>query len=215
MQAITAFTYGLAAVQTIAAVSGIVKWEKWKHIYLKNFVFYLCVISFLGICNLFLLPFNRKYDIAIINQIAVPLEMFFINWFFYKTLDKKNNWLMVTGACVYTFAWVLEKTLLSSKGYYFDSLSYTLGNLFVLIYLIIFFKEFVQSEKLVRFKVEPTFWIASGMLIFYLGTFPFYGLYNELAKDLTLFFPVAWIATGLNYCMYILFSIGLIWGKPH
>ena len=55
--------------------------------------------------------------------------------------------------------------------------------------------------------------MVTGMLLFYLGTFPFYGLYNELAKDLSIFVPVVWVATSLNYLMYIFFTIGFIWGK--
>ena len=214
MNALIAFSHYLIAVEGMAAVAGIITWQKWKHTYIRWFIVYLCAISFLGVCNLFLLPLNKKYDVSIINQIAVPFEILFINWFFYKTLNNKRRAVTIAGTLVYCSAWIIEKTEISMKGYYFDSLSYTIANLFILIYLILFFVEFVQSEKLLHFKQEAAFWIASGMLLFYLGTFPFYGLYNELAKNINLFIALAWGATALNYGMYILFSIGLTWGKP-
>lgn len=199
----------------LAAIAGIVTWHKWKHGYLKWFVIYLTVIFAGELLYWALILYAKGKNAGLIHNIVIPLEILFISWFFYKTLSPKNKTLIIAGVACYVSALVLEKTLLSSISYYFQSLSYTAGNLFILIYIILFFIQIANSEKILAFKKLAVFWIVCGMLVFYLGTFPFYGLYNELAKNLDIFMPAAWVATSLNYCMYLLFTIGLIWGKPH
>lgn len=208
------FTKWLVAAEALAAISGILTWKKWKDCYLKWLPFYLAVISVLEIVNRTLEHYS-KFDTAnVITGVEVIFEVFFINWFFYKTLATNKHKIIIAGCTFYTISCIFERTFFIDTGYYFASLSYTVGNLFILIYLILFFIELVNSDKLLNFKKLTVFWIALGMLVFYLGTFPFYGLYNELANDLNLFVPLAWISTSLNYSMYLLFTIAFIWGKP-
>ena len=208
------FTQYLIAAEALAAIAGCLTWNKWKHNYFKWFTIYLVLIFIFELSTHLLVFFKMTADVSLVNQIVVSIEILFINWFFYKTLIGSKKKIIVVGATAYITALVLEKTLMDAAGYYFESLSYTMGNLFILVYLILFFIEFVNSEKILAFKKQTIFWIALGMLVFYLGTFPFFGLYNELMKNMDIFMPIAWTATGLNYCMYILFTIGLIWGKP-
>jgi hypothetical protein len=134
-------------------------------------------------------------------------------YFFFKALAKNKRTLIIASITLYLAFWVIENTVFTGKGYYFRSLSYTNGNLFIALYAVLFFIEFINSNKILVYKKLTVFWIVLGILIFYTGTFPFYGLYNELAKNLDIFVPVAWVATSLNYCMYLLFTIGFIWGK--
>lgn len=208
------FTKWLVAAETLTAIAGFITWKKWKVHYLKWMPFYLAAISVLEIVNRTLEHYS-KYDTANkITGVEVLFEMLFINWFFYKTLAADKRKIIIAGCTVYAISCILERTIFIGTGYYFASLSYTVGNLFILIYLILFFTELVNSDKLLNFKKLAVFWISLGMLVFYMGTFPFYGLYNELAKNLDIFIPVAWAATSLNYSMYLLFTIGLLWGKP-
>ncbi|MEP7319624.1 MAG: hypothetical protein ABI921_12810 [Panacibacter sp.] len=209
------FTNWLVAVEALAAIAGFLTWKKWKDHYLKWFPVYLTMITVRETCYHIFSYLNKGSTASLMYEIAVPVEILFISWFFYCTLTVKNRKVVLAGALLYIVSLVLEKILIDAQGYYFRSLSYTTGNLFILIYLILFLIELVRSEKIFNFQKITVFWIAVGLLIFYMGTFPFYGLYNELAKDINLFIPVAWAATFLNYSMYLCFTIGFIWGKPH
>ncbi len=215
MHLLNLFTQYLLIAEALAAFTGFITWNKWKHHYLKWFILYIGMIVFLeSIASLFIY-FQKDDEVVFFYQmIVVPFEILFINWFFYKTLAAGKRKIIIAGCIAYVISWLSEKTIFTGTGYYFQSISYTVGNLFILVYLILFFTELVNSDKLLHFKKLAVFWVASGMLIFYLGTFPFYGLYNELAKNLDIFIPAAWVATSLNYSMYFLFTIGLIWGKP-
>lgn len=215
MNAIVVYIKLLVAAELLAAVTGFVTWHKWKHSYFKWLVIYLGIIAFMDIVYYTVYKFHYLDAAGIIKTIQPAIEILFISWFFYKTLAAPASKLPFAGAAFYLLALLLEKTMLKNNAYYFQSLSYTVGTLFILLYLIIFFTQLVRSKNIVTFKQLTIFWVACGMLVFYLGTFPFYGLYNELAKDIDLFIAVAWVATSLNYCMYLLFTAGFIWGKPH
>lgn len=202
-------------VEMIAAIASILNWCKWKNSLIKFFAGYLSVITMLE-ASFYLFYHFKQFDIAgIIREMQAPFEILFMHYFFYKTLFTKKKIVILTGCLIYITSLILEKTLLQNTIYYFQSLSYTVGNLFILIYIIIYFLQLVKSDKILAFKKLTEFWIVCGMLVFYLGTFPFYGLYNELAKNIDIFMAVAWVATSLNYCMYLLFTIGFIWGKAH
>jgi hypothetical protein len=214
MQSLILFTKYLLAVEILAALVGCITCKKWNGSYLKFFVFYLCIIVISESCNR-LIDIRTQIGVNYFTIIIVPIEILFMNWFFYKSLSQNKKILIIIGAALYIISWIVENTLFAKSGYYFRSLSYTIGNLFIAIYAMLYFIEFVNSNKVLTYKKSVVFWIVLGILLFYVGTFPFYGLYNELAKKLDIFYPVAWVAISLNYCMYLLFTIGFIWGKAH
>jgi hypothetical protein len=209
------FLQGLVITEAIATIAGFSNLHKLKDSYLKWVPIYLAIITLLEIGYHLCSYFHKSNAASYIYIVSILIEMFFINWLFYKIFKSRYKKLILTGVIFYVISLLLEKTILSSTTYYFQSLSYTIGNLFILIYIILYFVQLVNSDKILVFKKLTEFWIACGMLVFYLGTFPFYGLYNELAKNIDIFMAVAWVATSLNYCMYLLFTIGFIWGKAH
>jgi hypothetical protein len=208
------FTKYLLIIEVLAAIAGCITYSKWKNSYLKWFVIYLCVIVISETCSR-MIHIKSENGVNYFTLIIVPIEILFMNLFFYKSLSSNRKILIIIGSALYIISWLVENTIFNKADYYFRSLSYTFGNLFIAIYTILYFIEFVNSSKILGYKKSAVFWIVLGMLVFYVGTFPFYGLYNELAKNLDIFYPVAWVAMSLNYCMYLLFTIGFIWGKAH
>ena len=215
MNSLVLFTKCLIIAEVISAIAAFATWKKWRGNYINWFPFYLSALILLEFLNYMFNYYHQKEIVSLVYQTSITIEILFVSYFFYKTLSLQKRSITIYGVIAFVIALLLEKTLLKNSSYYFQSLSYTIGTLFILIYLILFFTELVRSKNIFTFNKLTTFWVGLGMLIFYLGTFPFYGLYNELAKNLNLFMPVAWVATFLNYCMYLLFTIGFIWGKPH
>ena len=213
MKEIILFTKGLVLIEAFAAIAGFATWRKWKGSFFQWFPVYMLLIVLLEMLHLVFAQYNMYGAAAFMYDIAIPIEILFISWFFYWVLNPNSRKVTIAGAFSFAAAFTTEKFIMQQKGYFFQSLSYTVGNLFILLYLILFFIELAKSDRLLHFKKLTVFWLGAGMLIFYLGTFPFYGLYNELAKDIDLFIKIAWVATFLNYCMYLFFIIGFIWGK--
>jgi hypothetical protein len=207
------FSQCLLLAHLAAAIAGIATWSKWKDSFLKWFILYLNLIVLLVAAGNLLIYFDNVEAFTALNQKVVIVEILFIHWFFYKILSIKKRKIIFPGVLIYSAITMIETYYKDESIYFFQSLSYTLANLFILVYVVLYFMELTQSNKLLLFYRIASFWIVCGILLFYLGTFPFYGLYNELAKNLSLFYPLAWMATGLNYTMYIFFTIGLVWGK--
>ncbi len=60
------------------------------------------------------------------------------------------------------------------------------------------------------------FWVSLGLLLYYLGTFPYYGLRNTFVKDFhDVFVTYTYIEYFLNSLMYLMFTISFIWGNPN
>ncbi len=210
LSALILFSRLLIIAEAVAAITGFITWRKWKDSYLRWAPFYLAIIVVLELSERLLRDYGDPAIASFILQTSVLTEILFMHWLFYKTLHKK---IIIAGACIYVLSFVMERFLIQNNAYYFQSLSYTIANLLILVYLLIYFLQLVKSGRILYFKSITVFWFALGMLVFYLGTFPFYGLYNELSKNLDLFVPLAWVATSLNYAMYLLFITGFIWGK--
>ena len=74
--------------------------------------------------------------------------------------------------------------------------------------------DFLRSDQVLNYRNSRMFWISIGLLIFYLGSLPLYGVWNTLAKNYPAVFNTYWmVLINLNYLMYISFSISFIWGK--
>lgn len=91
----------------------------------------------------------------------------------------------------------------------------TLGSFFSVVFAILYYCQLVTAEDIQPLRKLPEFWIATGMLIFYLGALPFLGTLNfftgyYLAHRgfLHSLFNVIKI---LNTLMYALFSFGFLW----
>jgi hypothetical protein len=145
--------------------------------------------------------------------IIIPFEFLFFSWLFYKNLYKKP--IVIWGSCLYIFAYLLEHILFKfKKDYFFFSFSYSIGNIILLIFILMYFYKLTYSERILFFYKEKMFWVALGCLIFYLGTFPYYGIFNLLLKNhYELLVSYTWVEIFLDYTMYLLFAASFIWGK--
>ena len=92
----------------------------------------------------------------------------------------------------------------------FQSMTYSLGCLFVVIGCIYYFWELFQNKNYIRLTREPAFWICSGLLFYYACSFPIYGLINFIANDVPVIKVLAIILDTLNILLYLSFSIAFL-----
>ncbi|WP_298118342.1 hypothetical protein [Flavobacterium sp.] len=150
------------------------------------------------------------------NFIVIPTEFFFWYFFLLTNFKKKKEKLIVKiGILLLTCSFIIEWMFFYDAKAVFVSLSYTFGNLVLLLLILIYFKQLIHSKRILNFDKELEFWLCSGLLLFYLGTFPVFGLYNyfldNYPNDLKMFYIFMLV---LNCLMYTLFSIGMLWTKP-
>ncbi len=196
----------------LVAVIGLLKWDDVKKTYWKYFILYLLIIALGEYIRFFELKISTIQTILI--QLTVPIEFLFFFWLFYKNSQKKLP-IVIGGAIIYTIAFLTETFLVDTmKSNYFMSLSYSIGNVILLIFILQYFYKLIYSDRILNFYQERMFWVSLGLLVFFLGTLPYFGLYNlMLTKYFNLLVIYTWLEIFLNYAMYLLFAASFIWGE--
>jgi hypothetical protein len=218
MELITIIKYGLNFFELAACITGFMFWNKLKKSYWKYFPIYLAVILLTEIAGKFILLVvkDSSLNTALYSYFGMPVQFFFFFWLFYRYFKNtsKNKWPLFS-AIIYFICAVIDLIYAGKMNFFVEAFSYTVGNLLLLVLILMFFIEFINTEEILRYRSSMMFWVCLGLMVFYIGSMPFYGLRNTLFKQHPkIFYPYWYIQYGLDYLMYLFFSIAFIWGKP-
>lgn len=93
----------------------------------------------------------------------------------------------------------------------FNSDTYAIGCIVIVILCIIYFVELFQLPKAANLKNEPSFWICTAILFAYVCTFPFWGLVNFMnTAPKIVIANLMTIITIINILSYSLFTIAFL-----
>lgn len=93
-----------------------------------------------------------------------------------------------------------------------DSYVIVAGCFFSVLFAIMYYYQTVTAREIQSLRNSPEFWIATGMLIFYLGALPYYGTLNFLMSyNMAVATSLLQVLKVLDTLMYALFSYGFIW----
>jgi len=208
----------LNVFELTAFVAGMIYWKKIKHSYWKWFAIYCGVVFFVEMIGKYVgyVLKDPKLNSDIYFFFGIPIQFLFFFWLFYMLFEKKNDKLIpLLGYVFYVIAWAIELIFLREKRMWFSSFSYLAGNVLLFLLIIICFLRFINSNDVLRYKSSMFFWVGTGMLIFYMGTLPFYGLRNYWYYNYKAVFYPYWDSTYiLGSIMYLFFAFAFIWGKP-
>jgi hypothetical protein len=210
---------GLVLLEAAACIAGFLNWRKIRHSYWKWFPPYLLLLVAVELTCLYLayVMDNRELNGKIYMYFGIPVQFFFFFWIMAQYLKpyRENRWPLY-GAAIYLASLIADLTWLAGERFWFSSLSYTVGNLVLLVLILLFFIKFIKSEEILRYRSSMMFWVSLGLLVFYLGSFPFFALRNTLYYEYREVFNVyRYVAMGLDYLMYIFFTLAFIWTKPN
>lgn len=200
-----------------AFITGVVYWNKVRYTYWRWLVFYLGAIfstEMLGKYVGYDLK-NPQLNADIYFFFGIPVQFIFLFFLFYKWFGiRKDRLIPIVGLILYAVAWVADLLWFREKKMWFSSISYLIGNLVLSFTLIVFFLRFMNSNEVVGFRTSMIFWLSIGLLIFYIGTLPFYGLRNFWYYNHENLFYIYWDTTFiLGSLMYLFFAFAFIWGK--
>ena len=193
-------------------------WAKVKNNYFKWFAIYLFYIFIADIGGSFIdRSITVKYNEIYYDYFVIPVEFLFLFWLFHKTFQfKENKRLPIICAGMYLFSFLVDVFYFSKHQFPFYSFSYSIGNLLLLILILLFFIQLTNSDAILNYRQDMMFWICLGLLIYYLGTCPYYGLKNTFAYKYKKIRDVYnRIALVLDCIMYLRFTFSFIWGKPN
>ncbi len=201
-----------------ACVTGFVYYKKLRFSVYKWFPVYLAFIVLSELLGEILrVPSLAKFNSAYFNDLVIPVEFLFFFWLFFQSFKKsKYKTLPVICSVIYLGAWITDLVYFSRFLSYFYFFSYTFGNLLLLVLILVFFIQLVNSDAILSFRKNILFWVSLGLLIFYLGSFPYYGLRNLIVYKYPVFNTIyGHVVVVLNCIMYLMFTLSFIWGKPN
>lgn len=204
--------------EALSMFAGIITWRKHKGTVLNTFTIYLAVIVTCEITGNRLLYYGYKMvSNYLFTFFVIPIEFLFLFYLFYKlTKSKKIKYFIIISTTLIVISFLIEQFYLkNSQKYFFLSLFYSVSNILLLIIIFLFSLRWLQHGNIINYTENSIFWIITGLLLFYLGTFPLFAMFNTLWDlDKNLFRKYYSVQFILNWLMYLLFTIAFIWGKP-
>lgn len=105
----------------------------------------------------------------------------------------------------------LANFFLVQKTSVFNTLTYSLGSLLIVSACIYYFWELFQSRSFVNLVRQPSFWICSGLLFYYVCSFPLTSLLNFIhALPNVILQNLFIIFLFLNIFLYLSFTIAFL-----
>ena len=208
----------LNGFEAAAFITGFVYWNKLRGTYWKYFPVYLLGIFICEMIGKYMkLHGLKEYNMLFCNYFVINLEFLFFYWLFYRSYAQlKNKRIAIASISLYIIGLLADISYIHKFEYWFASFTYTLGVALMLILIALYFIQLAMSEDaILQIKTNILFWICIGLLFFYIGTFPFYGIRNTLWLNYkSVAKTYSYFAFALNYFMYFMFSFSIICGKP-
>lgn len=148
----------------------------------KYFILYLCSIVIFG----YLAGTVFYGDGRAILNIFTFFEFNFLALIYFNLLKDKEA-LRLVKILMLTF------NIIYFSSFYFSAIeSYTvvMEGVVNMVFVVLYFKELLNSEKILNYKKLLPFWISVGFLIFYLSSIPFFTLLYTNLIDNKIMFPI-------------------------
>jgi len=196
-------------VEIIAAIFATIYYYKYKNtVFLRYFIYLLWYIVINELIGYYIRSLDLKN--AIIHNIYNVINFTYLLFLYrYYLKNKKNKKTVLFFAIIYVLVFVVngffENYLIKHQ-----RLPYILAALFLVITILLYFFEILNSEKVLHAKRNLLIWISFGLLIYFVGNLPFRILRNYYLEltDATIHFLVMFTLTVItNFC----FIIGFIW----
>jgi hypothetical protein len=201
------------ALELITIIIGFVYYKKYSNTKLKYFLWFL-VYGFLTEMLGIAMGVGFKEPNYIIFNIYSIVYFLFFYWLFYTYLKKTINKRFVKGFIIF---FILTSTInsvffQSIHGHY-QSYTWFFGSTTLIITIILFFTEMLNSEAIFRLKHLLLFWVGAGALLFQLGFIPVFiaTKYINYSNGLT----YGYILLILNLITSVCYSLGFIWTKKN
>lgn len=198
--------------EIVAAIIGIIKFNKFKNSYWKWFIYYLVFIAVSELLCEFVLCYFQNFKTYYYDFFIIPIEFLFLYWLYsYKSLSNKK--LFWVSSVLYLLS-LLPYFVFEGKSV-INSFNYIIGTFLLSIMIILEFNKQMKTDDILKFKENMMFYINTGVGLFYVGTLPFFAFHSLLWKDIVIWNNYYIFFMMTNILMYTLFSIALLWGKPN
>lgn len=167
-----------------ALVTSLLTWRTMKGTAFRLFPFFLLLVVAVEVSGDYtgrVLHYKNSW----LYNISTTLEFIFYTYIFSCTL-RNPVFKKMTSRFMATYPILVLLNIVFIQGVTeFHSYTYALGSVFMAIFCSLFFYELLLNPLEGELHKVPMFWIATGILFFYLGDLTFDLLYNLLKDDAT------------------------------
>lgn len=204
-------SYILLIIQLLAAFLGAIYFFRLKESYWKWFSIYLILIFVQELFWMNNSSLDSAYKVIYYAFFGIPIEFIFLYWL-YALKSLQNRKIFLTAVLVYIVTISISALSLEAKEV--RSLGINVGSIILIVLLILEFIKQIKTDDILRFKENKMFYINLGLIIFYIGNYPYHVFSIVLYENHQNIWNVYYTYfLGSNCIMYLLFSISFIWGK--
>ncbi len=154
--------------------------------------------------------FHYKNNYWIYNAFTLVEFWVYAYWYYSITTIKNLKKVMLFFLFAFPVFWFI--TVFFVFGFnVWNSYVIIVGSFFSIVFVASYYYQLISSPSLTVLRLQPEFWIATGMLIFYLGALPYFGMLNFLMKNhMSVAVTLLTVLITLDIFMYLLFSYGFL-----
>jgi hypothetical protein len=215
MNAIEATRWVLNFFELGAVVAGVLAWKKIKHTYWQWLLVYLMIV----LVNELVGKYLNHIHLSGINQqlyrYTAPFRFLLLLYVLMKPLGQQVKNIAKLLFVLYIVLFLAEQFVLPIAYFKTSMLSLLVGYVSLLVLCMAYLAKMIQSDAILQFKTDMHFWLAVGLLLFYVIFMPFHTARTSLSNHYPDVFLVYWYVQMAAACiMYVCFSILFVWGKP-
>lgn len=205
--------FSINALELITIVIGFVHYNKYKHTPLKYFLWFLCygfATEILG----YLISIELKQPNDIVFNIYALVQFVFFLWLFFKYF-KTQQYKSITKifGILVILSFVIISLFIQDLFQSYQSYFFLIGGVFLIIDIILFLIEIINSDAVLNLKHLLIFWVAIGVLLFQLGFMPVFIATNYI--NYSNGNTYGYILLILNFITSLCYSLGFIWTKKN
>ena len=203
----------------ISLLAVIIFYKKLQPKWLRLF-FYLLVFTLAVDVGAVLYSYYFKKSNHFIINIYLPVNFSFYFLIFSKAFETKKLKKIIYTTFIIYLLFALYDIIFIEGFYYFNTYSYCLGGILIVICCLLYFMWLFTSDRLMNYFTLPMFWISTGLLFFYVGSLVLmslmgYIIENHLDPHGHIY---QFISVTLNVLLYGAFTISFlcnqVWKKP-
>jgi hypothetical protein len=205
-------SYIYIACILLAFLSSLVCWRSGLAIHLKIFSCLLGLTFGVEFFAAVIAPAFHLRPLSSIYNIFFLVQFWTYGYYYYRLIRVELlRKLILFFLVVFPLFWVATVFFLLGFNRW-DSYLLIVGSFFSIVLALLYYYQLILDEEVPPLRNLPEFWIATGMLLFYLGALPYFGTLNFLVHHNLLLGTGGLVNTvrGLDILMYGAISFGFL-----
>lgn len=172
----------------------------------------ITTFTYINFCDLLHVPNEERNNMFVFHFFVLAETIILSIYFRTFTQNQKLRFLYLIIALVFSIFYAIDLTFWESIKEY-PAISSTVKCILVILFCITFFIQLFQKSEVINLLEYPHFWMVSGLLLFYSGTF-FMNIVGDLViKENDIGFDIYAIHSYLNIFLNIIYTITLWLGS--